>query len=362
MPTFRTAPSSSISTSLRNLMRSSDGSLDQIMADQMAARTARDVGLAEKARLEAEAMRRIADPKLRTEFASHAAGINVDDGSRLANHIRGVLEQPAQADIDDADRTGTVAEPFRTAAPVLQEGQEGRFRSAMAAQIASMIATGKTNADQLLQAAGQAQDNALVDQASRTTSVPDANRIIAAVSRKVREPFTVTPQGVVLNQESGTIDESSQLASAARNLLTARGGTEGARTGELNSRSERNRALAELARARAQHVRSGKSATPLAPERVTRMIDMSAAVEFRAKKAAYDALPLGERKKISAPTYDAVRTAVEKRYRGSGGQPSIEQDTDEALQAIANGADIEAVRQRYRQRWGVELEGALGDE
>jgi hypothetical protein len=59
MPVFRTTPSQSLSASVRRMVASGGpkvGALNEITADAAAARTARDLSLADKARLEVEAM------------------------------------------------------------------------------------------------------------------------------------------------------------------------------------------------------------------------------------------------------------------------------------------------------------------
>jgi hypothetical protein len=91
MPTFRTAPSSSLTTSIRNMIASGGsklGPVQEMAVDEAAARTAHNVGLAEKARAEVEAMTAAQaqrnDPALRTEYAAHAAGIDLPAATRLS--------------------------------------------------------------------------------------------------------------------------------------------------------------------------------------------------------------------------------------------------------------------------------------
>lgn len=226
MPTFRAAPSTDLASSIRRAMQSTNlGPAMDLQADAAAASTAHNLGLAEKARAEVEAMQRAeadrTNPALATEYAGHAAGMNLPDASRLSSHIRGVLEQPGPGDVDDAMVAGKDAQPYVTGAPNVPEGQKRLFQSALAATIANRLGTGKTNAEQLAHAGDRLNETALAQQAADTTDVPTANRIIAAISGKIREPFKMNPQGVVLNEERGTIDEGSQLAGAVRRNLGA---------------------------------------------------------------------------------------------------------------------------------------------
>lgn len=170
MPTFRTTPSANLAGSIKRLLASNRtqlGPLAEVQADSAAADTAHKMTLAEKARAEVEAMNAATaarnDPNTATEFATHSAGINVDDGNRLMRHIRGELEQPTAADHDDAAFVGREAQPFPTAAPVIDQGQDRRFRSALAATVASRIGTGTTNADQLTQATGNVQTQGITE-------------------------------------------------------------------------------------------------------------------------------------------------------------------------------------------------------
>lgn len=228
MPTFRTAPSGNLATSIRNMIASGGsklGPVQEMAVDEAAARTAHNMTLAEKARAEVEAMQAAqaqrADPALRTEYAAHAAGIDMPDATRLSGAIRGQMEQPAPGDIDDAAAVGADAKPYPMARPNLQPGQERLFRSALASTIGNLIATGKTNAEQLAHASDRTNETALTARAAEEPDVPTANRIVAALAGKIREPFKTNPHGTVLNEETGAVDEGSQLATAVRKHVDA---------------------------------------------------------------------------------------------------------------------------------------------
>jgi hypothetical protein len=191
-----------------------------MQADMAAAQTAQHMGLAEKARAEAEALRNAetarSDPAVASEYASHAAGIDVPSGTRLSNHLRGVLEQPTSNDDLDASMRGREAQPFVTGAPNVGDPQKRVFQSALAATIANRLGTGKTSADQLAHAGDRINETALTNEAANTADVPTANRIAAAVAGKIREPFKTNAQGTVLNEETGALGEGSLLAGRVR--------------------------------------------------------------------------------------------------------------------------------------------------
>jgi hypothetical protein len=228
MPTFRTAPSTSLTASIRRMVASGGGKLSplqEMQADAMAAQTAQHLGLAEKARAEAEAMRNSqadrANPAVATEYAGNVAGIDAPTATRLSNHLRGVLEQPSVADMDDAAIVGAEAKPFVTGAPNLEPGTQRLFQSALASTIANRLATGKTNAHQLALSGEHINKTALINDAANAETVPEANRIVSAVAGRLREPFKTNAQGTVLNEETGDLDESSDLAGAVRNVRGA---------------------------------------------------------------------------------------------------------------------------------------------
>jgi hypothetical protein len=222
-----------------------------MQADMGAAQTAKNLSLADKARAEVEQMQRAeadrANPALATEYAGNVAGMNAPDATRLSNHLRGVLEQPAPADIEDAAMHGNEAQPFVTGPPNVGEGQRRGFQSAIASLIANRLATGKTNAEQLARAGGDINKVALQNEATDATTVPDQNRLVAAMAGKIREPFKTNAQGTVLNEELGTLDEGSRLAGVVRGHIGAQTATEGARVGELTARTGLHNAQAAAA-------------------------------------------------------------------------------------------------------------------
>lgn len=360
MPTFRTAPSANLAGSIKRLLassRSSLGPLAEVQADAAAAQTARNMSLAEKARAEVEAMHQQQaarnDPAQRTEYAAHASGIDMPEATQLYKAIQGAVEQPLTTHDDE----GNVLAPSRYQRPEnLPEGSERVFRSALASTIANNIATGKTNAAQLAQAGDRINETALTNQAANTTDIPTANRIVAAVNGKIREPFRVSPQGVVLNQEDGTVNEGTRLAGATRDLLGARTTTEGARQTELGTRSTRNTAQAGLATARAGAVErgeTGRGGQRVSPQQVERWASDIARKEW-------EAIPAGQRKGMN---YEQHLARVRDRFKPTATGPGAQAEVTEAHDAIAKGADPAKVAKRFKERMGFDMPAApLNDD
>lgn len=229
MPTFRSAPSSDLASSIRRAVASrnlaGDDSAINMQADQAAAVTAQHMGLAEKARAESEALRNAeaarSDPKVATEFASRSSGMTDAQGSRLMDHLRGALEQPSSNDDLDASMAGREAQPFTMEAPNVSAGQRRGFESALASTIANRIATGHTNAEQLAKSGQDINKTAVENAATDAQSVPEANKLIAAITGKVREPFKMTAQGAILNEETGGANEDTATGRAWRNNQAA---------------------------------------------------------------------------------------------------------------------------------------------
>jgi len=224
MPTFKTARSTGLSQAMRDLaIRNQMGGeldpLNALRADQLAAQDAQRLSLAEKAREEAEATRsraaRMNDPALRSEYAARQSGISLPEATRLDQAFRGELES-----IDAIDNVAPV-----TAPETVNPAQRRSYNTALASTIANLIATGDTNAAQMAAAGKTGQEASMQAEASLPgLGVPDANRLLAAAGERTREPITMTAQGVRLNQETGDINEESQLAGAVRANLSAQAG------------------------------------------------------------------------------------------------------------------------------------------
>jgi len=352
MPTFRTSPSSSLTEAVRRLVASGGtqlSPLQEMKADQMGAVNARNMSLAEKARAEVEAMQageaRRADPALQTEYAAHSAGINLPEATQLARHIRGEMDANPQGPADAADNLyGDVP----VAVPAnLPAGAQRLFRSALASLQGNLLATGKTNAAQLAQAGGTLQDTALTSEAANTADIPTANRIVAAVAGKVREPFKIGPQGQVLNEETGALNERTAIARAAEALSGARTATEGTKQTELGTRSTRNTAQAGLAGDRAAAVRrgeTGRGGQRVTPQQVERWVSEVARKEW-------DTIPARERKGMN---YDQHLSKVRERFKSTG-TSDARREIEDAHTAIAGGADLKKVAKRFKERMGFDM-------
>jgi hypothetical protein len=262
MPTFRTAPSAGLAESIRRAVASGGGRLSplqEIQADQEAAETAQRLSLAEKARFEVEQAQRAAqlrtDPMARSQFAAHAAGLDEPTGARLAAHLRGELEQPSPADIDDAAAVGREAQPFVTGAPNVTTGQRRAFQSALAATMANALATGNTNAEQLTQATGNLQTQALTEAVQAAIARGDM-QAASAMSQGAR-PGTA----IKLHENIGTTGATFAPATGAVSADTAaRPGNAllAATVDQLRARAEEDRAQAGKARKEAEGGGLGK--------------------------------------------------------------------------------------------------------
>jgi hypothetical protein len=344
MPTFRSAPSANLARSIKNLAASRqlrDSPLIEIQADQLAAQNARNMSLAEKARLEAQALRDAQaqrdNPSTAIEYGADASRISVPDATRLYGASRGVEEPWSAADQDDAGMAGREYQPYTMAEPNVADSQKGLFRAALAAVGANKLATGKTNPAQIAQAAGRTQDQQLVAGAVGEEDPTLFNRALVTAGRRPYTPNRMGSSGAVVDQATGDVSVDNPMAQGT----IAQRAAAAARDSAAGRRHDR-------------YVPGGsRGATAVAPERITRMIDMTALNEYRAKKAAYDGLPRSVREKTPAPTIEAVRAEVEKRYRQRAPSPN---EREEAEQAIADGADPIAVARRYKENTGLDLD------
>lgn len=351
MPLFRSQPSRNLMSSVQRLVASGGGKLTplaEMQADMAAAKTARDMSLAEKARVEAEHARKIeqqrTDPATLTDFASNAAGMDTPSGTRLMAHLRGALEEPGPSDYEDNPNV----QPYPVQPPNLEPGQRGKFQNALTAAAANLLASGKTNANQLMQAAGGAQDLMLADEASRAPDAETGNRLVAAMTGKLRYPSQTNAQGVVTNRETGTTDESTRLARSVRDLNAARVGTEGARQTELGARTTRNTATANLQDARRGAVNrgeTGRGGQRVSPQQVERWISEVARKEW-------ELIPPRERKGMN---FQQHVEKVRERFNRGGAGTSAAQDIQDAYDSIGKGAPADAVRRRFKERNGFDL-------
>ncbi len=348
MPLFRTTPSSSLAASIRRLMASGGSQLSPLQemeADFAAAKTAHQRSLVDKVRAEVEAMNSAKaareDPALAAEYAGNVAGLDVPTSTRLSNHLRGVLEQPSGADYED----NPDVQPYPTGAPNVGAPEKRLFQSALASTLANRMATGKTNASQLAQAGDRINETALTNEAARTTDTPAANRIIAAVAGKVREPFSTNAQGTVLNQETGDLSEGGRLAGEVRRLTGARAATEGAKQGELGTRSSRNTAQAGLADVRARNV--GVIVPPKG--QTAAQVEKWVSEVARKEWAGFDP------KDRKGMNYQQHLDKVRERFKSTNAANDAAGVVKEAHEAIGRGADPAKVAKRFKEKMGFDM-------
>lgn len=245
MPTFSAAPSQGLAAAVKRLVGSYDGPtpVQFATADSMAANTARNLGLAEKARQDVEDARAAAaartDPKIATEYATRVTGLTDPQGTRLAQFLSGATEPAPQPMQEQAAGLGVGALPDQ--AVTMPEGvspaQRQAFSTALGALIANRLATGKTNAQQLTAGESNLQNQSLQRDAVAAPDLPTQNRIVAAMSGKLDQPFKLGNDGQVLDQATGGVNEGTRLARAAIGLSGAKTATEAARQDELKAKA-----------------------------------------------------------------------------------------------------------------------------
>lgn len=207
MPTFKTKRPASLRDSISTLLSSSPRLTESDLRslDAYSAKQDKDAALAEKARLEVEEERKAArlrsDPNAAADYSSVASGLTTPMGRQLRGYIYGESIPPLTPN-DDEGNPLTPA-PYERPAAVSPE-QERLFRSNLASTIAQNLATGKTNADQLVQAGGHGLTNAIRSEITAARDVEDQNRLKAGISPSYREPYSGgAPHGVAVNQETG---------------------------------------------------------------------------------------------------------------------------------------------------------------
>lgn len=239
MPTFRTQRPRGISESVRSLVSSSPrlSADERISIERAAAEIDQRQSLAEKARLEIEqeraAARRREDPALALEYGARAAMLDLPRARQYESWRQNPMTRPST----ETDELGTRMPDIRMESPLSAE--EGRaYDAARASLIANQLATGKTNAEQLTGGGGNLLVQAIRNQISAPdTDLPTANRLAQAAGVRTREPFRMNPQGVVLNEETGAVDEGSQLAQVVREATKAQATQRTAAGGLSDARS-----------------------------------------------------------------------------------------------------------------------------
>jgi hypothetical protein len=296
MPTFRTSRPVSLAQSMRLLLgnnRNLSG-MDEIAISRAASEANRSDSLAEKARFEIqqarEAESRRNDPARATEYAATSSGLRVPEATQLARFIRGE-HMPNPTGVDDE---GTPLETIEAPRPgSVTPESERAFRSALASVMANNLATGKTNADQMTQAGGNLLTQAIRSEMTRPgTAIPRENQLGHAINIRAREPYATNAQGTVLDQETGALDEGTDLAAAVRGNIGAQAGQRRAAAGLSGERATDLRTTRPgrqaLTDARATQAREGRPAPRRTPAQERRDSAYASRAEAAATAAGAD--------------------------------------------------------------------------
>jgi hypothetical protein len=295
MPTFRSNRPLGLAQSMRALLGNSGLSrTDEIAIASAASRANRDDALAEKTRLEVQAQReadeRRRNPAHATEYAATASGLRVPEGEHLAKFIRGEKVQPTTA-VDDEGNPMPVVDYGRPES-VTPEGERA-FRSALASVMATQLATGRTNADQMTQAGGNLLTQAVRSEMTRPgTEIKRENQLGHAINIRAREPYATNAQGTVLDQEAGTVNEDTELARVVRGNIGAQAGQRRSAAALSDERAtdirETRPGRKALTDARTTSARDGRPAPRRTPAQERRDNAYAASAEARAAAAGAD--------------------------------------------------------------------------
>lgn len=376
MATFTQRGTGSIAESVRSLLGSSGQPklADLILADRSAAAirasdaaAERNTSLAEKARLEAATMRDqealARNPDFAHEYAGNMSGIEPTALPGMRDYLKGRDFQAEYRNNTGVTNYDDGSAPPSTAIAGIPNGvsqqQTDAYRAALATLQSHRLAGG--NVSQLATANQNNQETGMRTQladpgipaalrAALLESVGPGGNAGAVQRRKIEgqnivpfdpeEDITTTEQGnALINQHEAAADRSvtQGIADLAR---------------------------AEHDRANADDIRKGRPRAGAKADTTKRVatIDRMANDRYKAAKAAYDALRADQKKRVKEPSLDKIRDEVREEVRREGGggaapggaAPGAEKAN--AMAAIANGANPAAVKQRYRQRTGEDLD------
>lgn len=291
MPTFRTQRPRGIADSVRMMLSGSPelSAADRIGLDRAAADVERNNSLAEKARQEIEEMRKQSrfrdDPEERIGYGATTSGLTVPQARRLQAFIAGEEGAIRPEDVSpEAERA---------------------YRAAIGSLSANRFATGRTNAQQLTAGGG----NILVDavrgaMAAPGTSLDRQNQLGHSIGIRSREPFRISREGVILNEETGQANEGTDLARMVRDNIGAQATERHAAAGLSGERAtdlrQTRQSRIDLNTSRATSSREGRPAPKRTPAQEAR----DKAYADRQRAAAEQA----ERENERAAQSDARRT------------------------------------------------------
>jgi len=217
MPTFRTSPTSGLAASIRDLIAGAGpviGPLQEMQADQMAAETAQKLGLAEKARREAEAMglrtRALQD---QTGFVSAQSGAPARVVQRMQDYLQNGnwgSEQPGAAEIQDMNLVGREAQPREiTEMPAEVTPFAQAVRRGLQTYSA-MLAGKESTADQIAKASGEYQGQSITDAVRAAIDRGDTERASALnqggkLGTQIKVFDNIGDTGAVFSPASGVV-------------------------------------------------------------------------------------------------------------------------------------------------------------
>ncbi len=208
------------------------GGLDPMTAikiDHAAADTAHKLQLMEKLRGESERQRKVdtmrADPNAQSQFASDVAGTDSRTGRRIFGNLRGEAEPWSAADQDDAGAAGVELKPYTMAMPNVGEPIVRRMQDALAALQAEQFGEGKSNAEQLMKAAGLSQEQRVFSTAAEAAKRGDVSQVnlnaAGVLGKKELTPFKTDGHGITTNEYTGSRDETGTTAKESINRVIA---------------------------------------------------------------------------------------------------------------------------------------------
>lgn len=334
MPTFSQRGTGSIADSVRSLLSSSPKltASDVIAVETAKSKLAHDAAstnaqnsLAEKHRLEADALRERqrfqSDPQNATDYAATSSGLTREIANQINQNFRGESLQPTTA-VDDNGEAMPLA---KIQLPPLDPAKLTNYRTALASTMATRLATGNTNAQQMAQAGQNLQENANRESlANPDLSVAVRQAAGDAVSGKFNPRYTLSHDAsTVFDPASGsTEDAQTEMGLLIRQLAENKAKTETARAGELGTRSTYNRAHAgesgahaglyedQAADVRAGKPRVGAPFKPADPTLQAKRVEGIAKDRFKAAMEEYNGFPLAQRKKLPKPSVDTIRNQV----------------------------------------------------
>lgn len=224
MPTFRARRPSGIAESIATMLSSSPtlSASDIMKADQLQTDIAHKTALAEKARLEVEnerlAHQMRTDPALMTDFAANVAGLTRAQGQGMRDYYGGRdFQATAPVQMDDEGQQLPPAIAQRPAG--VTDPQARLFQSTIGAAFGNLLATGKTNAEQLAKAGGELQGQGITQTVQDLIARGDVARASAlSQGGKLGSPIklveNIAGTGATFEPATGAVRTDNPLAAS----------------------------------------------------------------------------------------------------------------------------------------------------